>query len=61
MITKVKQDYIFGLDEIKSKVIQYCRVLMSNDEKLKIAQKKVIYYTNIFILWISWYRKDDFS
>lgn len=41
MITKVKQDYIFGLDEIKSKVIQYCRVLMSNDEKLKIAQKRL--------------------
>ena len=41
MITKVKQDYIFGLDEIKNKVIQYCRVLMSNDEKLKIAQKRL--------------------
>ena len=50
MITKVKQDYIFGLDEIKSKVIQYCRVLMSNDEKLKIAQKRLSLHQHFYFM-----------
>lgn len=41
MITNVNNDYIFGLDEIKNKVLKYCKVLISNDEKFKIVKRKL--------------------
>lgn len=41
LITNVKNDYIFGLDEIKNKVLKYCKVLISNDEKFKIVKRKL--------------------
>lgn len=41
MITKVKNDYIFGLDEMKNKVLKYCKVLTSNDENFKIVKRKL--------------------
>lgn len=41
LITNVKNDYIFGLDGIKNKVLKYCKVLISNDEKFKIVKRKL--------------------
>lgn len=41
LITKVKNDYIFGLDEIRNKVFKYCKVLINNDEKFKIVKRRL--------------------
>lgn len=41
MITKGKEDFLFGLDKIKDKVIKYCKVLMSTDNKYEIIKRRL--------------------
>lgn len=41
MITKGKEDFLFGLDKIKDKVIKYCKVLMSTDNEYEIIKRRL--------------------
>lgn len=41
MITKGKEDFLFGLDKIKDEFIEYCKVLMSADNKCESIKRRI--------------------
>lgn len=41
MITRAKNDYIFGIDKIKDDVLNYCKVIINSDEEFKTIKRKL--------------------
>lgn len=41
MITKAKNDYVFGLDQMKNKISKYCKVLISNDGNFREVKRNL--------------------